>query len=68
MKIKINNEIDRNQMNLGLPAAAAAECRRPLRRSTLRRQRARAWFERMREIVDAAPDPIPAVRFSQFVS
>jgi hypothetical protein len=57
MKINSNHEI---QLSLSLPQASGANSHPRSQRRHRRVSRAHAWFQRMREIVDQAPDPVPA--------
>jgi hypothetical protein len=59
MKINSNNE---TQLSLSLPQAPDANCQPRSQRRHRRVSRAREWFQRMREIVDQAPDPVPVRR------
>jgi hypothetical protein len=61
MKINSNSEI---QLSLSLPEPSGANCRGRSRSRRRRLSHAGAWFQRMRQIVDQAPDPVPVSRHS----
>ena len=56
MKINTNHEM---QLSLSLPEPTGANCQPRSRRRHRRLSQAGAWFQRMRQIVDQAPDPVP---------